>query len=172
MEKPPSAVVQRPHNSSAVDGLFARPIGAALLAVFALVHVAAAPCAPAPGISGRWLTFDDATQAPRSIVEIERDGRRVTGRIVEIYSKPGEDPDPICDRCAGTDRGRKIRGLAILNMEGDADGRNFSGTVLDPESGKVYQGVVTLESDGKRLVLRGYVLLPLFGRSETWSRFE
>ena len=157
---------------STVSGLVARHGGVALVAAFALVHAVAAPGAPANGIEGRWVTFDDATRAPRSIVEIVRDGGRVTGRIVEIYSKPGEDPDPICEACAGADRGRKIRGLAILKMEADADGLHFNGTVLDPENGKVYQGVVTLESDGKRLVLRGYVLLPIFGRTETWSRSE
>ena len=47
-----------------------------------------------------------------------------------------------------------------------------AGTVLDPEEGKVYRCVVTLESDGRRLVIRGYVGLPLFGRTEAWTRFE
>ena len=165
------AVVPIPRESSAVAVFFARSI-AALFAALALFHAVAAQCAPLRGIDGRWLTFDDAMHARRSIVEIERDGRRVTGRIVEIYSNPGEDPDPVCDRCRGANRGRKIRGLAILNMEADADELHFNGTVLDPEDGKVYQGVVTLESDGRRLVLRGYVGIPLFGRTEIWSRFE
>ena len=163
------AVVQMPREASAA--FFARSI-AVLFAALALFHVVAAPCAPVRGIDGRWLTFDDATHARRSIVEIERDGRRVTGRIVEIYSNPGEDPDPVCERCAGADRGRRIRGLAILNLEAEADGLHFKGTVLDPEDGKVYLGAVTLEADGKRLVLRGYVLLPIFGRTEIWRRLE
>ena len=165
------AVVPIPRESSAVTAFFARSI-AALFAALALFHAVAAPCAPLRGIDGRWLTFDDATHARRSIIEIERDGQHVTGRIVEIYPKPGEDPDPVCDRCTGVNRGRKILGLAILDMETEADGVRFNGTVLDPENGKVYQGVVTLESDGRRLVLRGYVGIPLFGRTEIWSRFE
>ena len=165
-------VAQVSRGASAVVDFVARHRGAALVAAFALVHGAAAPCAPALSIDGRWLTFDEATHARRSIVEIERDGRRVTGRIVEIYAQSGEDPDPTCDRCTGANRGRKIRGMNILNMEADADGLHFSGTVLDPDDGKVYQGVVTLEADGRRLMLRGYVGLPLFGRTDIWSRFE
>jgi uncharacterized protein (DUF2147 family) len=43
------------------------------------------------------------------------------------------------------------------------------GRVYDPESGKDYKGKLHLV-DEKTLDLRGYVLIPLFGRTETWTR--
>lgn len=42
------------------------------------------------------------------------------------------------------------------------------GTLYDPKSGKTYRGAMT--STGDQLNLRGYVGIPLFGRSETWTR--
>lgn len=42
------------------------------------------------------------------------------------------------------------------------------GTLYDPKSGKTYRGSMT--GVGGRLNLRGYVGLPIFGRSETWTR--
>jgi uncharacterized protein (DUF2147 family) len=42
------------------------------------------------------------------------------------------------------------------------------GTLYDPKSGKTYRGAMS--STGDQLNLRGYVGLPIFGRSETWTR--
>jgi uncharacterized protein (DUF2147 family) len=46
------------------------------------------------------------------------------------------------------------------------------GDILDPESGKVYSCSFQLEGDGTRLVLRGFIGLSLFGRSQTWRRVD
>ncbi len=43
------------------------------------------------------------------------------------------------------------------------------GTVYDPKSGNTYRGKLTLTSPD-RLDLRGYVGIPLFGRTTTWTR--
>jgi uncharacterized protein (DUF2147 family) len=123
-------------------------------------------------IDGRWVTFDDETKQKRSVVEIVSDGRRATGRIVELFGKPGEDPDPVCENCPGADRGRRIRGLAILSIEADAQGGSYRGTVLDPEEGRVYRCVATLLPGGKGLQLRGYAGIEFFGRNETWIRSD
>ncbi len=131
-----------------------------------------ASCAEARDIEGRWLTFDAETRSERSIVQIAREGDHGTGRIVELYLKEGEDPDPECNLCRGLEHGRKIRGLSILNLRADADRVHFNGTVLDPENGMTYRCEATLESGGRRLELHGYVDLPILGRSERWSRTQ
>jgi uncharacterized protein (DUF2147 family) len=64
---------------------------------------------------------------------------------------------------------RSLCGLRIgqdfhLASPGKAEG----GTLYDPKSGKTYRG--TMSSSGDQLNLRGYVGIPLFGRSETWTR--
>ena len=48
----------------------------------------------------------------------------------------------------------------------------LNGTVLDPENGVTYRCEATLGSGGQRLELHGYVGLPIFGRSELWSRTQ
>ena len=51
------------------------------------------------------------------------------------------------------------------------DGNQWSGgEILDPENGKTYRATMKLIDGGQRLVVRGYIGLPLFGRSQTWLR--
>jgi uncharacterized protein (DUF2147 family) len=152
------------------DGLAWRRVAVVLFAILALLRVGPASCAETRGIEGSWITFDAETRSARSIVQIAREGNHVTGRIVELYPKEGEDPDPECNLCRGPERGRKLRGLPILNLVADADGVHFNGTVLDPENGMTYRCEATLGPGGQRLELHGYVGLPIFGRSELWSR--
>jgi uncharacterized protein (DUF2147 family) len=119
-------------------------------------------------ISGKWTSIDDNSGQPRSIIEIsEREGR-FFGKVVRIYSKPGEDPDPVCDQCPEDDPrfNQKVIGMEILK-ELIKDGEEFtSGHILDPENGKVYRCKVWL--DGKVLKVRGY-WGPFF-RTQTWRQ--
>jgi uncharacterized protein (DUF2147 family) len=147
-----------------------RSAATALVVLLAMHAAPSAWAADSARIEGRWLTFDDQTKARRSLIEVVRDHGKVTGRIVELYPKPGEDPDPVCENCPGKFLGRKIRGLDILQLEADDGGARFRGSVLDPEEGAIYECRVTLSEDGKRLVLRGFVGLPILGRTETWIR--
>jgi uncharacterized protein (DUF2147 family) len=147
------------------------PILAALLLAALNAPAPAGAADPAP-IEGRWITFDDETKQQRSVVEIAREGRQAAGRIVELFLKPGEDRDPVCENCPGADRGRRIRGLSILALKAEGDGTSWRGTVLDPEEGRLYQCVATLLPGGRRLQLRGFVGFELFGRNETWIRAD
>lgn len=53
-----------------------------------------------------------------------------------------------------------------FEMRGSDEASN--GTLYDPKSGKTYHGAIKL--DGSRLELRGYVGIPLFGETQTWTR--
>jgi uncharacterized protein (DUF2147 family) len=148
-----------------------------LLAAVATCLSMASLCtgAESPSIAGRWITFDDDTKQKSAIVEIVRDGRHATGRIVEIFQQPGDDLDPVCETCPGPDRGRRIRGLTILTLEADEVGTSYRGSVLDPDEGRTYRCLATLQAGGKRLLLRGYldVLgIEIFGREATWVRAD
>ena len=148
-----------------------------LLAVFVTLFSMASTCSGAepPSIAGRWVTFDDDTKEKRAVVEVLNQGRHATGRIVELYLQPGEDPEPICASCRGSERDRQIRGLTILSVDADENEASYRGTVLDPEEGRTYHCVVTLQPDGRRLLLRGYlgVLgIEIFGREAIWVRSD
>jgi len=67
-------------------------------------------------------------------------------------------------------RSAPIIGLLIMNDFFFAgEGVWKGGTVYDPKVGKTYRGKMTLVSMDT-LVLRGFVGIPLFGRSSTWTR--
>lgn len=121
-------------------------------------------------IIGKWKTIDDETGEAKSIVEIyERDGK-YHGKIVKLFRKPGQDPDPICDECPEDDSRykQKVIGMEIIK-DLKKDGDKFSGgTVLKPDEGKIYDCKLWIEDD--KLMIRGY--WGLFYRTQSWLRVE
>jgi uncharacterized protein (DUF2147 family) len=59
--------------------------------------------------------------------------------------------------------------LRGLRREGE---RYAGGEILDPDDGKVYRCAVTVIEGGKKLEVRGYIGIPLLGRSQVWQRME
>ena len=118
-------------------------------------------------VFGKWKTIDDITGKEKGIVEIYEKGGKVYGRIIEIFDS--EHRYRKCEKCDGEDKNKPYLGLVIikgLSKDGDIyDG----GKILDPKIGKLYRCKIAL--DGKeKLSVRGYIGIPLFGRSQTWIR--
>jgi uncharacterized protein (DUF2147 family) len=107
------------------------------------------------------------------VVELYRCGEELCGRIVWLEESRKDDA-PVVDNENAVDflRGRPVMGMTI--MEGfSCDGQRewTGGTIYDPESGDTYSARMILQ-DERTLEFRGYVLIPLFGRSEIWTRLE
>ena len=151
------------HRSRAKNASFAALAWAMLFASIA--------CRAEPGLAGRWAAYG-SDDRKRAVVEIVDRGEQATGRIVELFPRPGEDLDPTCVDCAGEARGRRIRGLEILHLRRDTGAMRWHGTVLDPEEGRLYRCTVTLSADGRTLSLRGFMGLPLLGRTDSWARID
>jgi hypothetical protein len=68
-------------------------------------------------------------------------------------------------------RSRPVLGLAILQAaeRSAGDRREWVGTIYDPGSGHTYSCTIRSEGDD-RLQLRGYIGVPLIGRTTTWIR--
>ncbi|HYG01088.1 MAG TPA: DUF2147 domain-containing protein [Chryseosolibacter sp.] len=122
----------------------------------------------AQSVIGKWKTIDDETGEEKSVVEIYSKNDKVYGKVIKLFRKPGEDPDPVCDDCEEDDPRfrKKIIGMdIILDMEA-SDGEYSGGTILDPANGKVYKCKLWVE-DGE-LQVRGY-WGPFF-RTQTWKK--
>ncbi len=117
-------------------------------------------------ISGRWTTIDDNSGQPRSVVEITERAGKYFGKIITIYPRQDEDPDPVCFQCGTEDPrfNQKIIGMEILKDLMKAGNEFGNGHILDPENGKIYRCKLWVE--GKVLKVRGY-WGPLF-RTQTW----
>ena len=118
-------------------------------------------------IFGKWKTVDDETGMENGIVEIYEKAGKVYGRIIEILEK--EKKHFKCEMCEGEDKNKPVLGLVIikgLKKKGDF---YEGGKVTDPKNGKSYHCKMSLEGKDK-LIVRGYIGISLFGRSQTWFR--
>ena len=118
-------------------------------------------------IWGKWKTIDDKTKEPKSIVEIYEQEGKLYGRIVKLFRKPGEDPDPVCDKCTGEQKNKKILSMVIINGLTKKGVAWSKGKVLDPDNGKNYNAKIWLEDE--KLKVRGYIAF--LYRTQTWMRY-
>lgn len=139
-------------------------IGLALI-LFAGVSVARAQTSP----EGLWNTVSDVDGRPTAVVELRDVGGTYVGTVRALLV-PADHDDSLCTKCSGDRKNQPIVGMQIVwNMRPDGDGWS-GGEILDPETGKTYRARMNLTDGGKKLVVRGYIGLPLFGRSQTWIR--
>ena len=120
-------------------------------------------------VIGKWKTIDDETGKQKSVVEIYENDGKIYGKVVEIFDKSKEGK--LCDECEGTKKGKPIKGMVILEGLKKKGSSWEGGTILDPNSGKVYKCIVALESKDK-LKVRGYVGFSLLGRTQYWERLK
>ncbi len=141
---------------------------ATMLWVFLLGWAAASLAAE---IEGQWVTVDDKTGEAKSIVRLwVTEAGELEGRIERILREDARAD--LCEECPGELQGQPIEGLRFLwGFTPDGDRRWHKGEILDPKNGKIYRATATLSEDGQSLDLRGYVGIPLFGRSQTWQRY-
>lgn len=121
-------------------------------------------------VAGYWQTINKKTKEPSSIIHIKKIGEFYEGRIIKTFPKPGEHKTKICVGCTGNQKGKPILGLTIVkNMVCNATACEH-GTILDPRNGKLYHATMHLVSNGMKLKVRGYVGMPLFGKTVIWQR--
>lgn len=126
--------------------------------------------AMAQSVLGKWKTIDDETSEPKSIVEIFEKNGKVHGRIIKLFRKPEEDPDPVCQECEKEDPryNKKVIGMEIMTGMSKSAEDYSGGEILDPNNGKVYRCRIWLE--GEDLKVRGY--WGPFYRTQTWLRAQ
>ncbi len=121
---------------------------------------------------GRWWTFDEKTGVKNGVIEITQNGDELEGKIVEIIPQPGDPPNPLCEKCEGAQKDQPVLGLTIMKGFKREGAEWNGGTILDPFSGDIYSCEMSVADNGKKLLVRGYLGIPLLGRTETWVREE
>lgn len=140
---------------------------AGLLAAL-LVHCAAWAAAPSP--VGLWKNIDDATGKPKALIRISEKNGALEGRIEKLFLAPQEDPQPRCTRCTDARKDQPIIGMVMMSGL-KKDGAGYTGgEILDPANGKVYRSKLKLAEGRRKLEVRGYIGVPMLGRSQTWVR--
>ncbi len=121
---------------------------------------------------GLWKNIDDVTGKPKALIRITESNGALQGKIEQLFRAPSEEQNPKCDKCEGARKDQPIIGMQILSgLKKDGD-EYAGGEILDPNDGKVYKSKMHLTDAGKKLSVRGYVGMPMFGRSQVWLRQE
>lgn len=139
-----------------------------IAALFALSPAHADDSSPV----GLWKNIDDVSGKPKALIRITETNGELQGRLEKLFLSPKEDQNPKCDKCEGARKDQPVLGLMFMSGL-RKDGDDYSGgEILDPDNGKVYKSKMTLIDGGKKLKVRGYIGVPLFGRSQVWIRQE
>lgn len=118
-------------------------------------------------VTGRWVTVDDASGLEKSEVLLYVKNDKLYGKIQKLLLT--EDQGAKCTKCKGKEKDQPIAGLLIINGLEQKGSAWTSGDILDPKSGKRYRCVIKLE-DKNTLLVRGYLGIAAFGRTQTWKR--
>jgi uncharacterized protein (DUF2147 family) len=117
-------------------------------------------------IEGVWITSDGD-----GLIEFQLQDEQLTGVIAGSVSDPNRtkparyddlNPDPSL-------RQRPLLGLAIVTNLVSSGSNEWKGQIYDPNTGKTYKCTITLV-DANTLKLRGYIGLPLLGKTRMWTR--
>ncbi|MDY3536398.1 DUF2147 domain-containing protein [Riemerella anatipestifer] len=119
-------------------------------------------------IEGKWKTIDDETEQAKSIVEIfKKSDGKYYGKVVQLLIKPA---DPNCSLCKDDRKGKPILGMEVIRGI-KKDGNTFDGgTITNPKNGKVYK--CSIEREGNKLNVRGYIGISIAGRTQVWHKVD
>ena len=121
---------------------------------------------------GLWKNIDDKSGKPKALIRITESNGVLQGQIEKLFRTPNEDPNPNCEKCTDARRDKPVIGMVIMtDLKKDGDEYN-GGKILDPDDGEIYKCKISLIDGGKKLNMRGYVGLPIVGRTQTWVRQE
>lgn len=122
---------------------------------------------------GIWKTIDDVSGKPKAIVKVWESDQKLYGKILKVFPRPGVEVATVCKECKGSLHNQPITGLVFMESLKRSKENNVEwsgGQILDPKNGKSYHCSLQVADNGQKMNVRGYLGLPLFGRTQTWIR--
>lgn len=120
---------------------------------------------------GYWQTIDDVSGQPKAIIHVmENANHQIVGQIMKVYPAPGQHD--LCIACVGENHNKPILGMVVMSglKQSHHNGAWTNGEILDPKNGKTYHCNIQVSNNGLSMNVRGYIGMPLFGRTQTWLR--
>jgi uncharacterized protein (DUF2147 family) len=121
-------------------------------------------------VLGIWKTIDEKTNQPSSLIRLDEKNGELIGTVTELIPTPGEILVTHCNLCKDDRKGKPITGMVIMKgLKRSSPGVWSGGEILDPEEGEIYKVKINMVNE-KTLEVRGYIGIPLLGRTQTWVR--
>jgi uncharacterized protein (DUF2147 family) len=114
------------------------------------------------------------TGSGKGRIQITKYADKYGGKLVWLREPNDATGKPKLDDKNPDVNKRKNPKLGLNNLLGftyEGDGKYENGTIYDPENGKTYKCVMTLENENT-LKVRGYIGFTLIGRTDTWTRVK
>jgi uncharacterized protein (DUF2147 family) len=86
-------------------------------------------------VSGKWMTYNEETGSPLSLVEIKETSTGIEGKIIKIFLEPFQGEDPVCTKCPGERKDKKVVD-EFLSFKHDGD--SWSSEVYRSGNGEIY----------------------------------
>jgi uncharacterized protein (DUF2147 family) len=141
-----------------------------LLFVLAVLLAAAPVTAPrnADAILGTWVNGSG-----KGHIQIYKSGGKYYGKIVWLRELNGKDGKPRVDRHNPDPAKRTQPVLGMVMMRGFVynKGEWTDGYIYNPSDGKEYKSYIKMKN-ANEIVVRGYVGMSWFGKSDTWTRIH
>lgn len=137
-----------------------------VLALLAPLHTGGARASNDP-VFGYWLSENE-----RAIIEIMPCGEKACGNTVWLQEPLNGEGQPKTDSNNTNEklRGRPLCGIRLIsNFQSVNPGAWSGGSIYSPRDGRTYSASMELRGNDT-LELRGYLALPLFGKTQVWTR--
>lgn len=120
---------------------------------------------------GYWQTYD-LQHTPRSIIKFSVVNHELQGQIIKILPTQGETANALCTQCQGIRKNQPKLGMVVIWGLKKQGNLWQDGHILNPDTGEIYQGQLTVSNDNRILHLRAYLGTPVLGRTVDWERVK
>lgn len=122
-------------------------------------------------VIGTWKTIDDKTNLVKSIIQLQVVNNTLEGTILKTFTAPGDKELKVCEACKDHRKDKPIIGMTIMTgLKNESSGIWSGGQILDPKNGEIYKVKIVASEDGRKLDVRGYIGVPMLGRTQTWIK--